>query len=342
MRLWLHWGVVAIVLSVGFAYSESDDLMPELRRKSSLLQSLTAQLHQLFLQTDEKEKEAESRVSEAPFLVQGRLTAVSGSPVPAGTTANVSTIYFSPYKGSRVTLYTGSAWVIHAFTERSIALSGLTASRNYDVFVYNTGTTLALELSAAWTNNSTRADALLKQDGVYVKNSATTRRYLGTIRTTSATQTQDTEAQRFIWNYYNRVRRPIVLAIGTNNWAYNTGTWRGSNADNTQRVEYVIGENEVPISMKTMVIGYAGATVRNNVSISFGLDTDGRPNSYVYRGGNLNNEFRQQLWSERAELNDGLGYHFLQALEYGANSVTFLGDGGDARLQAGMVGWIDG
>lgn len=342
MRLWLHWGVVAIVLSVGFAYSESDDMLPELKRKSSLVQSLTAQVHQLFLQTDEKTTEAEARVSEAPFLLQGRLTPVSGSPVPAGTTANASTIYFSPYKGSRLTLYTGSAWVIHTFTERSIALAGLTAARNYDVFIYHTGVTLALELSAAWTNNSTRADALLKQDGVYVKNSDTTRRYLGTFRATAATQTQDTETQRFIWNYYNRVRRPMVLAIGTNNWAYNTATWRAANTDATSRVEYVTGENETPMSLKMMVVGYAGGTVRNNVSVSFGLDTDGRPNSYVYRGGALDNEFRQQLWSERMEANDGLGYHFLQAVEYGANSVTFLGDGNDVRVQSGMVGWVDG
>ena len=88
-------------------------------------------------------------------------------------------------------------------------------------------------------------------------------------------------------------------------------------------------------------VGYAGGTTRAAISVSFGLDTDGQPDSYIYRGGSLNSDFRQQIWSERNENNDGIGYNYLQGIEYGANSVTWLGNP-DARVQSGIQGWLDG
>jgi hypothetical protein len=75
---------------------------------------------------------------------------------------------------------------VAAFSEVSASLSGLTPNTNYDVLGYNNSGTLALDL-VAWTNGTTRATALARQDGVLVKSGATTRRYLGTLRTTGTT-----------------------------------------------------------------------------------------------------------------------------------------------------------
>ena len=84
------------------------------------------------------------------FPFHARLTAVSGNPTPTAETSTVSTIYLTPYLGSTIALYDGSNWDLYTLTEISLALSGLTAGKNYDVFVYN-NSGISLELSAAWT-----------------------------------------------------------------------------------------------------------------------------------------------------------------------------------------------
>ena len=50
---------------------------------------------------------------------------------------------------------------------------------------------------------TTRATALVYQDGILVRTGATTRRYLGTVRTDGSTQFEDTATQRFVWNLQN-------------------------------------------------------------------------------------------------------------------------------------------
>lgn len=93
-------------------------------------------------------------------------------------------MYYTPYQGDRIALFNGTNWSVNRFTQLSFTLSGLTSGKNYDVFVYNNAGTITLELSAAWSTDTSRTDALTTQNGVYVKSSATTRRYLGTFRTT--------------------------------------------------------------------------------------------------------------------------------------------------------------
>ncbi|MBI3273339.1 MAG: hypothetical protein HYZ53_30400, partial [Planctomycetes bacterium] len=141
-------------------------------------------------------------------VCEGRLTLTSGTPVTTADVTAAGTLFFTPYKGNRVALHDGSAWSVSTFTERSLSLT-LTSGKNYDVFLFDNAGTLTLELSAAWTNDTTRADALAVQDGVYVKSGATTRRYLGTLRASAANQTEDSKTKRFVWNYYNRTHRAL-------------------------------------------------------------------------------------------------------------------------------------
>ncbi len=140
------------------------------------------------------------------LLSQGRLTLLSGDPAPSADQVGKSVVYFTPYKGNTIALLdSGGSWELLAFSQISITLSGLTSGKNYDVFAYDNGGTLTLELSAAWTNDTTRADALALVDGVRVKSANHTRRFLGTFRTTSTTTTEDSLTKRLLINYYNRV-----------------------------------------------------------------------------------------------------------------------------------------
>lgn len=89
---------------------------------------------------------------------------------------------------------------------------------------------LSLEF-VAWTNDTTRATALVRQNGFWCKTGALTRRYLGTFRTTATTTTEDSAAKRFLFNSHNRVRKDLhAVDNSTATWPYGTATWREWNA----------------------------------------------------------------------------------------------------------------
>jgi hypothetical protein len=129
-----------------------------------------------------------------------------------------------------------------------LALGTLATLTPYDVYIYNNSGTLTLEF-LAWTNGTTRATALVLQDGVYVKTGATTRRYLGTFYTTATTTTEDSAAKRYLWNNYNRVVRKMQSALETaDSWTYSTATWRQANANTANQLNLFAGLVEDSVS----------------------------------------------------------------------------------------------
>jgi len=153
------------------------------------------------------------RTLEPYSVVNGRLTTESGVPVSPTDRAAQSTIYWTPFNGSQIGLYDGAVWVLYQCAEKTLALSALTTAKNYDVFVYASGLTCVMELSAAWTSDTTRTDAIAQQDGVDVKSSDHTRRLVGTIRASSSSTTEDSVAQRYVTNRYNDVARALVAPV---------------------------------------------------------------------------------------------------------------------------------
>lgn len=187
-------------------------------------------------------------------LAGGRLTTESGVPLSTSDRSAQSTLYYTPFPGSPgagwIHLFDGAGWNPLPFTaDVSLALSGLTSGKNYDVFGYDNAGTLGLEPSAAWTNDTTRADALATQDGVRVKNANKTRRLLGTIRTTGTTTTEDSEAKRFVWNEQNRVARPLAKP-NTSTYTYNSSTIRQMQASSAHQVEFVVGDLGTCLTLK--------------------------------------------------------------------------------------------
>lgn len=315
-----------------------------LRAKARELQSLTSQVQQMSLQAKEATELGMERMAESPFLCQGRLTLESNTPISNTDQVARNILYFTPHQGSRVTLFNGTTWAIYPFTQRSLTLTGLTNNTNYDVFIYylTATSTLTLELTA-WSSATARATALVKQDGVYVRSGATDRRYLGTIRTTSTTTTEDSLNKRFVWNYFNRVRRPIGLSFTADSWTYGiSNAWRSASNSTTLRVEFVSGENEVPVNLRGMAL-LEGTTTLANVSLAFSLDATNFQLTSSFRGTNANTVIRQQTWTEMFEHSLGIGYHFLQAVEWGDNTARFYGDAGaDVRVQGGILGTYEG
>jgi len=106
-----------------------------------------------------------------------RLTLTSGLAVTTTDVVNASTIYLTPYKGNVISLYDGTKWVSYESNEISLAL-GTLATGNYDVFCYANAGVPTLEF-LAWTNATTQAVPITKLNGVNVKSTDTTRRWVG-------------------------------------------------------------------------------------------------------------------------------------------------------------------
>lgn len=272
-----------------------------------------------------------------------RLTTESGVPVSTSDRTAQGTIYLTPYHASQfcrlISLYDGTRWKLYTNAEISLALTASSGSI-YDAFVYDNAGTLTLELSSAWTNDTTRADALTTQDGIYVKSGATTRRWVGTIRASGANVVEDSKNKRFVWNNYNRVRRSLVKMVtaGTT-WTYSTASMRSANADTALRVEAVLGLAESHLSLSTTMLVTSGTLVGVNVGIGQDSTTVDSADA------NYRNAVNSGIYNlPRAEMSRiaPLGYHYWQWLEKGAGSGTQTWGDSDTGSLFGLLGFLEG
>lgn len=265
------------------------------------------------------------------LVFEARLSPSSTLAVPTADASSVSTLYLHPYKGNRIALYDGtSKWKIyHMGAAVSKALSGLTANRPYDVFVYDNAGTLTLDYTA-WSSATARATALTTVNGVYVKSGATHRRYVGTFYATGTTTTAwvtdgstSTSAKLFIWNYYNRVNVTGRTREGTTSWTYSTATWRAMNNDTANRVEVVIGLREDFVDVQsTVVLGLNNSTG----SHAIGEDSTSSPATSCLYPGAFSIDSCLPPGSAILRTQTAIGYHYYQALEIATlNTVTFYG-----------------
>lgn len=274
-------------------------------------------------------------------ICNGRLTLTSGTPVLTTGVTAATTLYFTPYNGSKIALYTGSAWEYLDFSEVSLSLSGYAANTNFDIWGYNNSGTLALE-STAWTNDTTRATALALQNGVYVKTGATTRRYLGTIRTTGSTgQTEfsfggssagGTEAKQYLWNAQNRVTTGASVFDNTNSWTYGTASWRSANNSAGNRISFVVGLSINSVNARYSNLVAPGSGVNGAIGIGFDSTSSFSGSSAVSNAATLST----QLIALYQDIPTP-GYHYLQAVEYSSGaSTTYQGDAGVSYIKSGL------
>jgi len=251
--------------------------------------------------------------SVIPTAPGGRLTLTSGIPVTSGDITAATVLYFTPYMGNKIELYYAGEWTEYLFNELSLSLSGYTADKNYDIFIYNNSGTLTLE-SVAWTNDTTRATALTTQDGVYVKSGDSTRRYLGTIRTTSTTgQCADSANKRYCWNYYNRVNKHSWKASDWVGHNYSSSSWRYWNNDSSFKIEFVTGVLQF---INIHVVG----RIRSYAAMGYGYDQTSSGD-----GAFITNETAS--WIQMSGTRPpavGVGYHYIALIEMAATGTSYF------------------
>jgi hypothetical protein len=288
----------------------------------------------------------------SPLYTTGRLTVVSGNAASIVDQASKGTLYYTAVTNDgtitsnnfQICIYDGTRLRLYSSAEISLALT-LTSGKNYDVFIYDNSGTLTLELSAAWTNDTTRADALASQSGTVVKSGTTTRRWIGTIRASGTNIVDDgaggsTGGSRFVWNAYNQVTRTILVQEVTTNWSYTSQTIRQARASSANQVQFVTGDiNQVVIGSIT-----CGTYVQSNSSFGarfgFGLDTitnfSTSVNGYgslFADGYNADTTYPVQPPPEANFAGPvGLGYHYLSWNESGADGTCLFVSNGHAGI----------
>lgn len=269
-----------------------------------------------------------------------RLSLTSATPVTTSDVSGATTLYCTPYKGNSIALYDGSAWNMYTSPEFSLALGTLTSGKPYDVFCYDNNGAPTLEL-LAWTNDTTRATALAYQDGVLVKSGAATRRYMGTFYTTSSTTTEDSDANRYLFNYYNRVIRKMKAVDTTDTWNYTLAAYRQANNSTANQLNFIIGVTEEVVTANVssyatnssssvaryVAIGLDSTTAKATDCInapSSGAAGDAHPTLAFYNG------------------IPAVGKHYLAWLEYSnaTGTTTWRGDNGATVSQSGIFGQI--
>lgn len=255
--------------------------------------------------------------SEMIFAAQCRLSLSATEPFMDNTTN--TTLYLHPYKGNQLWLIVSGIWIPHYITSPvSISVASLTAARVYDVFAYSSSGTITLELEI-WTNNTTRATALTRVDGVYVKDGDSTRRYIGTIKADSdGVGVSNTYKLRCIWNYYNRRPAQLFNYDGTASWTYSSTAWRQVRGNTANQIEVVIGINEDNIPLTAMASGTS--TVNTTSWTGIGLNST----SPTTGGSSLTSNLNSFVMRVIAMYNDspGIGFHTFTWLEYGGGTGT--------------------
>ena len=274
----------------------------------------------------------------------GRLTLTSGVPVTTQdvTGADAVTIFYTPYKGNGILLYTMGSWEPYSYSEISIAVPA-SMNQMYDVFATPVGPNVVLQL-VAWTNQTTRATALTLLNGIYVLSSNNSYRYLGSFITTGTSgQTEDSVANRFLWNYYNRVSRAMIATTTSTGWNYSTAVWRQANADTTNQLNFVCGVVEDSISAKVHAL--ATNTMTSVCGTGVGVNSTSL-NSATLWGTHTFSTIFLAVDSSYDGIGYSIGYNYIAWLEAtdGVGTTTwhgatfaFTGGGND---QTGITGTL--
>lgn len=227
---------------------------------------------------------------------QGYLTPVSNTPIITSDSISATSIFYTPFVGNLVPIYSGTAFSMFPFSQLTLALAAgsQVIAGIYDVFIFLNSGVLTLAFGPSWVagtsgsvsagscarGTGTGGTALTRINGIWVNaaafstanNGATTyaigqnlATYLGSVFI-DATAGQVTCHRSYgqsrkwgIWNAYNRT--PVYLKAGDGNasWNYNSVTIRASNGSSANSLTAFSGLAEEAYDFEFAQIGSASA-----------------------------------------------------------------------------------
>lgn len=278
--------------------------------------------------------------SSALNTIGQRLTLTSNTPVTTGNVTGATSVFFTPFQSDTIALDVSGVWTGFETAEISISTTALTAANTYDVFVFPFGSTPTLAFSAAWSGAATRTDALTQVNGVWVKASDNSYRYVGTIYTTLTVATvtaEDSTSHRYLYNFYNQQPRELLVTDTTQFWAYTSAAWRPADNNTANSFSLVLGMayEQVEITVQAC----QSASNGGNMSLGVGVDSTTVNSATLYGSGGQAIGGLPTLAFYAG--GPGLGQHTMTWLEWGATGGQFYGNVNNLGSQiAGMRGSV--
>lgn len=238
-----------------------------------------------------------------------RLSLSISSPVPAETQPLSNDLFLHPYGGNDVALYNTASqrWQLIQITEvktfniATLALGGV--ERNYDVYLYNAGTsqTPNLQLDFVVWNSDRTPPTRSTKDGVLMKSGDLSRRLIGVIRVNAAGQSQISLGgvisgaasadypKIYLANYYNTYDVSTRYWLGTG-WSSNSQTTWGVAPASVYalapRIAWVQANNLLATATLSIYNDQDGSTPIGNLYVSPGFNSSLLPASDSFTGEN--------------------------------------------------------
>ena len=224
--------------------------------------------------------------------------------------------------------------------------TGIAASTTYYA-IWVSATTFKVATSAvnaangtaiAYTNAGTGTQTMWRQTTV-AANKVT---MVGTFYTNALAQTEDSRANRLVWNFNNPVERPVRILEATDSWNYSTAAYQQVRASALNQITVVRGLDRDVMRLTALSQANSSTATIRPIRTGIGLDSTTANISEIVVGvGKVDTEARDCTASYVGF--PGLGYHYLAWLERGAGSdtQTWYGDAGvPTYVQSGMNGTV--
>lgn len=260
------------------------------------------------------------------LINNGRLSTSSTDPIVDGYS---DSLYFVPYNGNYLSLYDGSSWQTVSFnsilvkTTSTLFAPGAPvdpAGKVFDIFAYLSGTDIMFD-AQVWTNTTTRLVELGIRDGIYVKSTDHTRRYIGSVMPVTyagiapagGNKFHNINNHQYIYNHYNKINK-VIRKKANIAWTCNSSTWRhilnvmlgGSGpivSLNTMNVKILCGIAEDTISVRVSAKFISSLIPNSNYMITV---TPAENNSYLEYNIESNNSSTYSIGFASADSNDNI------------------------------------
>lgn len=286
----------------------------------------------------------------------GRLTLTTGTPVMSADASAQGTIFYDTYVSNVVPV--NNNYLTIAANEVSVILDSTNdlSGSLYDVFAINVSGVLTLCTGPAWTNSTTRSQAIALSNGVWTNSGSMTNcfnnavnkgpisggagTYLGTFDATANGQTSmrfhpaaaaggslaSTTCALCLFNAYNRVPLSSTSFDNTSTWTYATATWRAADGNNNNRITYLDGLGQLVASCTYGVLNTGAVSAETGCDFN---STSATPANPAYSQSSTGG------WNYSAtDFVPTLGLNFVQAVEYSSGATTtFYGTGASGGFQ---------
>lgn len=310
-------------------------------------------------------------------MPQGRLTPTSGTPVITSDATSATAIYYEPYVGNLIPIYSGSSMVATEFSALTLTLASQHAlSTIYDVFVFSNSGVLTLVTGPAWNNSGAGAGArgtgastteLTRVKGLWVnavqmtaRNGATTytvganlATYVGSIYI-DGTAGQVTchvaygQSRKWgVWNAYNRRKIKLLAGDATATWSYATDTLRAARNQATNCLDIFAGlpEESFELEYSAFASGNLASNKYFNPRVGIGYNSTSSASGKLGRAGtntdsaNAINILPSVTITAKYEAIPTIGYNRITALEGNVTSDDVTWNGTSSYMVLSGVWW---